>query len=520
MIAVAKSLGPKNASSLARYFPKIELLEPRLPPGDALRSTLMGASWIGLSISLGEPSLLGLENQDGEMGSASRRHDQPYNESVPAQELSLSIPSSFASPRFFSESQNDSPTTSPIGTEEGTAAAMLSTSNNTRESLLATDILLSSHSRSNPALSSFAPDHFLRSKDSFLSDAVPVQTSSAGLHPPTHDHFESTPLGPAGFQWDQKFEGPNWVLEDISFADPQNGFAAAELGKVLRTQDGGKTWDTVLNLGFPYYWYGVHALDAQRVVISGFNNSTGDGILRWTDDAGATWSKDLTLTGNPNFNRWLDKIAFVDDSNGIAMASWSGGNHATATGGQTASDWSFVQSDPSQSWFQGNFTFWPDGNVWVSGINFCHSPDYGQNWDCRHSIDPIFDGGGVSFPDADHGWVGGGSISPEVRGWVHRTVDGGQTWSERILDAPFPIRSVLFLNENIGFAVGGNVYSGVGGIYSTMDGGQSWNLDLDTGAEMKSIKAIRSSKNTVDVWTAGFGQGFAGEIFKTQVVLP
>lgn len=102
-----------------------------------------------------------------------------------------------------------------------------------------------------------------------------------------------------GFSWQESFSGPAWVFEDIAFADSQTGFAAAELGKVLKTDDGGATWSTVMNLGFPYYWYGVQALDAQRAVISGVNNQTGDGVLRWSFDGGSTWSDDILLTGNP-----------------------------------------------------------------------------------------------------------------------------------------------------------------------------------------------------------------------------
>ena len=502
----------KNTPPRFLFYPRIETLEQRLPPGNLLTSSLMGNFLLRLPLSLEES---GQVDWAAESRIKDRLQLPSDNESKPGLDaaVSFSDASGFPINSGSGTANGTVAETTPRAPEKGTIAL---------ENLLAGEFapIANAFPKTSLRQDSAAQGLLRRGKDNVLADALPVQGANPEFHPVTPGQFGTAARGPMGYQWDQKFNGPNWVLEDISFADGQNGFAAAELGKVLRTQDGGKTWDTVLNLGFPYYWYGVQALDAQRAVISGFNNSTGDGVLRWTYDAGATWSDDVILTGNPGFNRWLDKITFVDDANGVVMASWTGGNHSTPTGGQSASDWAFSQADSSQAWFKGNFTFWPDGNVWVSGIHFCHSADYGQNWDCRGSIDPIFDGGGVSFPDADHGWVSGGSIAPEVRGWVHSTVDGGQTWSGRILDVPFPIRSTLFLNDNIGFAAGGNFYSGVGGIYSTNDGGKSWNLDLDAGAEIKSLKAIRTSPDTVDVWAAGFAPGFQGKIFSTQVYLP
>ena len=35
-----------------------------------------------------------------------------------------------------------------------------------------------------------------------------------------------------------------------------------------------------MNLGYPYYWYGVDALSENDVVISGFDNSNWRGLLR------------------------------------------------------------------------------------------------------------------------------------------------------------------------------------------------------------------------------------------------
>lgn len=324
--------------------------------------------------------------------------------------------------------------------------------------------------------------------------------------------------GASTLVWEQKFQAANWVFTDLSLGDSQTVFATAELGKVLKSTDGGDTWTTSMNLGFPFYWYGVHAFDAQTAVISGFNNSTSAGLIRWTFDGGATWLPEQVLEGTG----WPTRVFFVDDQRGMIADLRSAGIHFTNTGGLEAADWGFVQADPSEGWLQGNFTMLPDGNTWIAGISFCHSSDYGTTWECRHSIDPVFDGGGVSFPDTQFGWVAGGSISPRVEGWVHRTTDGGKTWSDRILRAPFPIRSVLFLNQDFGFAVGGNIYSGAGGIYNTTDGGATWNLDLDTGIEMRAIKALQTSPTTFDLWSAGFsgGPSFTGRIYRARVELP
>ena len=39
-----------------------------------------------------------------------------------------------------------------------------------------------------------------------------------------------------------------------------------------------------MNVGFPYYWYGVDALSTDTVIISGFNNQgpINTGAVRWT----------------------------------------------------------------------------------------------------------------------------------------------------------------------------------------------------------------------------------------------
>src|SRR5882762_10411277 len=288
------------------------------------------------------------------------------------------------------------------------------------------------------------------------------------------------------------------VVTDLAFPSATVGYAAAELGRVWKTTDGGETWNSIMDLGFPYYWYGVDALSEDDVVVSGFDNSNFRGLLRWSHDGGQTWDPEVVLMTDG----WSTRVRFADVQNGLVLdlisLSQPNAAHYTTNGGQTAADWTQVTVDPTGGWFGNQFSLLPSLRARASGITYCDSANGGASWTCRPSVDEIFDGP-TFFLDDTSGWVGGGEISPEVRGWVHRTTDGGVTWSERVLDAPWPIRALLFLTPEIGWAVGGNNGSGVGGIYFSEDGGRTWVLDLDTGHETSACANVGAR-----VWCAGF----------------
>jgi hypothetical protein len=190
----------------------------------------------------------------------------------------------------------------------------------------------------------------------------------------------------------------------------------------------------------------------------------------------------------------------------------------TTTGGGTSSDWTTVVPDPNGGWFGADFAFLPDLSAYLSGITECASRDGGATWACGPSVDAVFDGA-VAFVDHRNGWVAGGEISPNVEGWVHRTTDGGRTWSDRTLDSPWPIRQLEFLSTTIGWAAGGNVYSGVGGMYLTRDGGQTWQLDANTGAEMGSCTHLDLGTRT-RVWCVGTTSAFSGVVYTAVVPTP
>ena len=311
--------------------------------------------------------------------------------------------------------------------------------------------------------------------------------------------------------WKKQATLPGAVIHDISFPTTTVGFAAAELGQVWKTTDGGATWTEVMNANFPYYWYGIHAFSPTNVVVSGFNDSNFQGILRWSKDGGATWSSDVVLTTSG----WLFRVRFANAKVGLVIdglnLNAANAGHYTSDGGGTGTDWTAVVPDPSGGWFGNQFSLLPNSHARASGITYCSSTNDGATWTCGPPVDSVFDGP-VFFASDTAGWVGGGEISPSVEGWVHRTTDGGNTWSARTLDGPWPIREIMFLDSNSGWAAGGNLYTGVGGIYYSSDGGQTWNVDVTTNAEMGACDSHHDSAH-YQIWCAGIDASLNGVVY-------
>jgi len=356
-----------------------------------------------------------------------------------------------------------------------------------------------------------------------INSIVPLSGSASSLN--FHQEQSSPRNSVDGFNWVLKFSMPGKVFKDVSFADLQTGYIVTELGAVYKTTDGGNNWVNKMNLGFPYYWYGVYALAPDTVIISGFNNQ-GDihtGVARWSFDGGSTWSLDIILR-IPAGVGWCTRVHFFDKNRGIISAEFSGAMHYTTNGGRDSLSWSYVQVNSDLGWFAGNMDAQPSGNVYTTGIHFAHSSDFGVTWTSAPSADNVFDGG-VDFLDNNNlkGLTGGGQISSPVSGWVHRTTDGAQTWSPRLFTFALPVRAVQFLNDSIALAVGGNVYSEAGWIYSSSNAGLNWSQDISTAAEMFSLDLKRSSPDSIYIWcvgSTGSSTGFTGKLYKTSAGIP
>lgn len=358
-----------------------------------------------------------------------------------------------------------------------------------------------------------------------VSLAVPVSSTGHELsaeRPQTPiekpDRLQPTQAVPQLNNWTLLATLPG-VIHAITFPTAEIGYAAGEHGEVFKTIDGGKTWTQLtLSDASNDYFYGVAALTTKKVIISGFYDSTTGsyGVFRWSEDGGSTWTSDMSTGPEP-----LQQVRFVKGTDGIIMPLGGGTSAAiaeyTSDGGATLSDWAGAEANPSGGWFAPQFSFLGNLHVRASGLNFCTSLTGGSSWSCGASVDSVFDGP-VYFLNDTYGWVGGGEIEPNVEGWLHRTTNGGKSWSDRTLDGPWPIRSLLFLNSKTGWAGGGNVYTNVGGIYFTADGGKTWSVDATTNSEMGSCAQHPIPGGRHQLWCAGFNDngGYGSVIYSTE----
>jgi photosystem II stability/assembly factor-like uncharacterized protein len=115
------------------------------------------------------------------------------------------------------------------------------------------------------------------------------------------------------------------------------------------------------------------------------------------------------------------------------------------------------------------------GDGTESGTRVLRTVD-GQEWVLQASFDEIFHA--LAFIDADRGFLGGD------QGRLLRTVDGGETWAEAVVEDPetarWPIRDFNFYNATFGLATGG-LYDAIGLVWRTVDGGATWTHERVAG---------------------------------------
>ena len=304
--------------------------------------------------------------------------------------------------------------------------------------------------------------------------------------------------------WESREAGVRALLVSADFADDRNGWACG-IRSITHTGNGGRTWQAQWDGGTEAYWFNnVAALSPQVAMVSGFPyGRPGGGVVLRTEDGGATWNP-VKVSASPT--ACYSSLVFRRDGRTGFVISTADGLMRSDDGGTT---WTPVKlpNSPGRVWVatRCNISLPAAQTVLVGGDGaLLRSIDDGKTWESLPLPDwaanPNRQFSWVSFATADHGWVallGGDTLE---------TGDGGQHWAKS--SAP---GRVFFEDSKRGWAI--NQFE----VSSTTDGGLTWQPGVKIGGGQWGLVALAFTSTRV---VAVGGTEGTGTPFLADRVLP
>ena len=246
-------------------------------------------------------------------------------------------------------------------------------------------------------------------------------------------------------QWVKQTVNTAASLRGLSVVNEKIVWASGTGGTVIRTVDGGKTWNVVAVPGADKLDFrDIEAFDSNIAYILSIGKGDASRIYN-TADGGKTWKPQFT---NTNEKAFFDAIACWDERNCIAMSDPVGGHYLliNTTDGET---WKPIVSNQMPAAKDGEAAFAASGTCLyinpkngdvflVSGGNDARvfkSTDRGKTW--TSAATPIVKGTpgsgifSIAFRNALHGTIVGGNYEKpnDSENTGAFTRDGGKTWN-------------------------------------------------------------------------------------------
>jgi photosystem II stability/assembly factor-like uncharacterized protein len=263
-------------------------------------------------------------------------------------------------------------------------------------------------------------------------------------------------------------------LFETCFINDQEGWVIGDLGRVLYTNDGAKSFER-LDAGTKRAFLSIACFPDKSLVLVG-----KVGIIYRSSDGGRSWQQ-----ANSGTDRNLLSVAFASKEVGIAVGD-AGTILRTQDGGATWQKIPMPQHVPlpeeaAETIEPGDIllydvAFPTPERAWIVGEFgvILTSTDGGLTWTAEKSPvqSTLF---GVTFTDVDHGWCVG------LSGIMLRTQDGGQSWEPVKIPHRPGFKLSLYavaIRGQYGWAIGDSGY-----LLASKDGGNTWEL-VDIPIEM------------------------------------
>jgi photosystem II stability/assembly factor-like uncharacterized protein len=255
-------------------------------------------------------------------------------------------------------------------------------------------------------------------------------------------------------RWTVQTSGVTARLRGVSAVSERVAWASGATSTVLRTTDGGTTWQKLTVTSDPLDFRDIDALDAQTAYALSIGNGPASRIYK-TTDAGASWTMQFKSEDQKVF---LDAMSFWDANNGIVFGDSVDGQLYILLTGDGGRTWTRVPPASLPPALAG------EGAFAASGTN-------------------------IAVFGKTHAWIGTGA---GAKARVLRTTDRGRTW--QVSDTPLAaaqsagIFSIAFRDAQHGIVVGGDYrkeQEAVDNLAITSDGGATWKL-------VKGLSGFRS----------------------------
>src|ERR1041384_8081325 len=245
-------------------------------------------------------------------------------------------------------------------------------------------------------------------------------------------------------RWTMQTSGVTVRLRGVSAVNERVAWASGAESTVLRTADGGTTWQKLTVTSENLDFRDVDAVDAQTAYILSIGNGPASRIYK-TTDAGKTWALQFK---NEDPKVFLDAMSFWDAGNGIAFGDSVDGQFYILTPSDGGRTWSRVPQSALPPALENEGAFAASGtNIAVFGKSHAwigtgaaaksrvlRTSDRGRTWQIADT--PLASAGSagifsIAFRDAKHGIIAGGDYRKEEEAVDNLAVtnDGGITWT-------------------------------------------------------------------------------------------
>ena len=249
-------------------------------------------------------------------------------------------------------------------------------------------------------------------------------------------------LAPA---WTDQPTGVNARLRGVSAISDRVAWASGSSGTVLRTDDGGSTWQALkIPATEKLDFRDIDAVSDQAAYVLSIGSGDASRIYK-TVDGGRTWSLQFT---NLDPKAFFDAMAFWDADRGIAFSDSVDGRLVILRTDNGGREWTRVPAESLPPAIENEGAFAASGtnvavygrdHVWIGTgagavARVLRSSDGGRTWSAAST--PLAAGPSsgifsIAFRDADHGIVVGGDYRKENEAVDNAAVtsDGGRTWT-------------------------------------------------------------------------------------------